>query len=202
MTTGPTTTGPTTVGLLLERLPAWLRPERRAPLPPRVAVDGVVTLPGWALRLALLALAGVCVAPLAEGRTAPWVVAVVLAAAVARQPGGAAPAVFAVVAGIQLLVVGTGGWHPRTFLVLFGVHALVWLAALNGDLPPDGRLERRALARSTIAFLRLQLPAQALAVVGTWAAVGGARWPWLPLLATIGFAGAAMWAWRHVEARA
>ncbi|GGI08170.1 hypothetical protein [Egicoccus halophilus] len=179
-----------------------LGPARRRPPAPRPAVvDLGPTLPAWTLRVACVVVAGACTVPLLPAAPLAWFAVGALLVTVAVRPGGAGPSLLAVGVGLLWALAPTAPFAWPLFALVSGVHLVVDLAALHGDLAVGGRVERRVLRRAAGAWLAVQVPIQALALVARQLHVADIASPWPPLAAGVGLAVLAWALLRTVRAR-
>lgn len=162
-------------------------PEAPQPRGPQIEISGVTTVPGWGVRLVLLALA-TCSAVVATGANpgagivVPLVVGIAL---VVAAPGGFLPFFFVlVVAGAQLL--GSEGFSWRTFVLLLGLHLVLRLSALATQLGMRTRVEVALLLTVLLELLPFQLTAQALALLAAGVALLDLSMSGLRVLAVVG----------------
>ena len=162
---------------------AWLsRVAIRAPQRPRVAIELGPTVRTWALRAACAGAAASCVL-LVTSVIGHWVVAAAIIVALTAWPSSGAPSAFVVGVGLLVLTSPAAPTHPRLFLLVFGVHLTLELAAVLGDLPWVARVELRALRGFAARFLAIQLISQMIAFVGVSMPHSQSSVAWLPLAA-------------------
>jgi hypothetical protein len=167
------------------RLFVGLGGTRRATRPPRVRIDLHHPIPVWSLKVALGCLAAGCAGIVATGWL-QWGVAAALVAGVVARPWGFATTALVVAIGVRL--VGSDPFEPRGFALLFGLHALVALAAATGDLPWDAAVERGVVGRAARRFVGIQALAQVTAVTAAWVTGQDVSAPWLPMVGAVALA--------------
>jgi hypothetical protein len=170
---------------------SWLStPALRGARRPRVTVDTGPAVPAWVLTAVWTVIAIGCTALVAE-RIGHWVVAAALIAATVVRASDVAPSLVVVGAALLLVTSPPDPFAPRVFLLAFGLHLTVELAALLGDLPWGATVERRVLTGAARPFLTVQATVQVLAVVAAWVGTRPLSASWLPLVAGTALAAAA-----------
>ncbi|MFD7026190.1 hypothetical protein [Promicromonospora sukumoe] len=180
------------------RVPTWARPWLRLPADPTtrplpaVTVETGPTLPGWALRAALLVLVPALLVT-AAGRAPgllPTTVAIAVVGCTALlvlRPTPTAAGVTVVVAGVLLLTLGEPGpLGLAVALLAYLVARCTWWAA---HVPPRGRTEVAALLtgrRRDVVVLGATALLGALALLAS-----GTTLPGVVLLAALAVAGTA-----------
>jgi hypothetical protein len=149
---------------------------------PRVAAELRTPVPAWALRAAQLAVVLACVvvgAPNSLG----WLVAFVLGGLIVAVPRPIWTGLFAVWAGVVVLLSAPDPFQPTTFALLFGVHLLVVLSATLDRLPLTARVELPALFAPGRRFLVVQGFSQALAGIAAWVSAADVSAVWVAVAA-------------------
>ncbi len=148
------------------------------------------SVPGWLLRVAILAAGGLLVVSLAAGRLqGPFdaVPAFVLLLLAAAAPGGPVPGLFLVAVAATQLVADPGApaevsllWRlPIAAALLHAVHTLCALAA---GIPARSRLEVAVLRRPALRWLAAQAFSLPVAIGVGWLLVARATSSRAPLL--------------------
>jgi hypothetical protein len=129
----------------------------------RIRTDGAV--PGYALRLAVVALGLLCASLVVTGPPG-WVVVIALLIAIGCVPGTLVTGVLLMVLGL-LMVFDTDPAAPwRTPLLVAGLPLMMQLATIAGQASWLARIELRVLELPLRRYLAIQLFAQLLALTG------------------------------------
>lgn len=159
---------------------------------PRVTIEVGPSVPAGALRILVAVAAVGCVALVATS-TAHWVVAAAVIGAAVVRPAGPAPAILPVGVALLVLTSPSGVSAVRVAALVLGLHLVVELAALVGDVPWSAAVERRVLSRARPRFVAVQAATQVLVVVGVAVTDRPPATTWLPLVAGVALAASA-WA--------
>lgn len=151
---------------------------------PRVQIETGPWVPGWALRVGLIALAlgsGLVVAK------SPLLVVGLIAVVVFLlvRSVGLAPAFFAIWCGVALTF-STPGWGWQTHLLLLVAPMVLQLGASIGHTAFLARYEWAALLPAALRVAVIQLIVQPLAALGGWLATRELSIPGTPLVAGLG----------------
>jgi hypothetical protein len=157
----------------LERL--WVRtrswvlaylPDRSNARRPPVRIRTRPAVPGYVLRLAVVALGLLCASLVVTGPPG-WVVVVALLIAIACVPGALVTGVLVMVLGL-LMVFDTDPAAPwRMPLLVAGIPLMMQLATIAGQASWLARIELRVLELPLRRYLVIQLFAQLLALTGS-----------------------------------
>jgi hypothetical protein len=149
---------------------------------PRVAADLRTPVPAWALRAVQLAVLFACVAVAAPSEFG-WLVAVLLGGLMVALPRPFWPGLFAVWAGVVVLLGSEDPFRPSTFFLLFGVHLLLVLGAALDRIPPTALVELPALASPARRFAVVQAFSQPLALLAAWVTAADVSVVWVAVAA-------------------
>lgn len=157
----------------LERL--WVRtrswvlaylPDRSNARRPPVRIRTRPAVPGYVLRLAVVALGLLCASLVVTGPPG-WVVVVALLIAIVCVPGALVTGVLVMVLGL-LMVFDTDPAAPwRMPLLVAGIPLMMQLATIAGQASWLARIELRVLELPLRRYLVIQLFAQLLALTGS-----------------------------------
>ena len=166
------------------RILAVVTPRRRMP---SVSIGLRRAMPAWALRVIIAMLATGC-ALLVVPSAGYWLIAVPIIATMSAWPGSNATTHFVLGAGLAVLTSPAPPFGFDLYLLVFGVHLTLELAAVVGDVPWACRVELEVLTRSTGRFVVIQLVGQAVTLLGDWATSARPPLGWLPVAAGIALA--------------
>lgn len=170
----------------VKRTVAINRDETVRPLPP-ITVDLGTSLLS---RTASARMLNLLVALLAFGCTAVlishwllWIPALLAIGAMAVRPEPGTAQFYAVLLGVGLALSTDDPWSIRSFLLLFGVHAMVQLGSLSQGLSSTTRVECAVLAAIGRRFAVVQIGAQAVAAAAAAIATRDVQIVWLSVAA-------------------
>jgi len=172
------------------------QPESQRPLP-RVRIALRRAVPGWALRLAGLAVGAGCLAVVAPSLPLLVLACVALLFWLIR-PGGVAVAGYLLVVGLAVLV-QPDPFAPAGFVAAAATHLLLALSCLLGPAGWSARFELSTLGPVLLRWLVLQAVVQTLGLAGRWIGTLGLALPVLPLLAGAALVGFAVWIFRRLS---
>ena len=141
-------------------------PDRSNARRPPVRIRTRPAVPGYVLRLAVVALGLLCASLVVTGPPG-WVVVVALLIAIACVPGALVTGVLVMVLGL-LMVFDTDPAAPwRMPLLVAGIPLMMQLATIAGQASWLARIELRVLELPLRRYLVIQLFAQLLALTGS-----------------------------------
>jgi hypothetical protein len=159
-------------------------PDRSNARRPPVRIRTGAAVPGYLLRLAVVALGLFCASLVVTGPPG-WVVVTVLLVAIACAPGTLVTGVLLMVLGL-LMVFDTDPVAPwRTPLLVAAVPLLMQLAAITGQATWRARIELRVLELPLRRYLVIQVFAQLLALTGRMVEGLGLVLPYVMALAGV-----------------
>ena len=141
-------------------------PDRSNARRPRVRIRTDSAVPGYVLRLAVVALGLLCASLVVTGPPG-WVVVIALLVAIACVPGALVTGVLVMVLGL-LMVFDTDPAAPwRMPLLVAGIPLMMQLATIAGQASFQARIELRVLELPLRRYLVIQVFAQLLALTGS-----------------------------------
>ena len=159
-------------------------PDRSNARRPAVRIRTGSAVPGYVLRLTVVALGLLCASLVVTGPPG-WVVVIALLIAIACAPGTLVTGVLLMVLGL-LMVFDTDPAAPwRTPLLVAGLPLMMQLATIAGQASWLARIELRVLELPMRRYLAIQLFAQLLALTGSLVAGLGFVLPQVMALAGV-----------------
>lgn len=174
------------------------QPESQRPLPP-VRIELTRAVPGWALRLAGVAIGGVCLLVIPLGGPMLVLAGLALLAWLIR-PGGFAIAVYTVLIGIALLIL-SDPFAPGGFVATAAVHLMLSLSCLLGSAGWSTRFELSLVRPVLLRWLVIQAVVQTIGLLGRWIGTLQLVLPVVPLLAGAALVGFAAWVFLRMVGR-